>query len=81
MHSWSTKRLAVRCLAASPMWLFLAVGLPYIVDKRILGEFHLPPEASLSLALPVRAVVKTTLRFDFAHGLRIVLGHPAVDVV
>src|ERR1700730_5022439 len=59
----------------------LAVGFPHIVDEGVLREGSLEPPVSLALALPICTVIEATLRFDFRNGLRVVLGHPAIDIV
>lgn len=62
--------------AASPA---STAGAPHVVDESVLSEFSLQPIPGLTLTLPVCAVIKTGLRFDFRHRLGVVLAHPTID--
>jgi hypothetical protein len=41
----------------------------------------LQPKSRLALVFPTGAVIEAAQGFDLGYGLRIVFGHPAVDVV
>src|SRR5208283_2971312 len=57
------------------------VGVPHVVDEGGLRDFAIEPVLRLALAFPVGAVVVAGLRLDFGDSLRVVFGHPTIDVI